>query len=96
MNFFTGLLIFFLVTWLIFRLFGRQIAAWAMRRLFKKVESEMKKQTERYQQNYGSTPYEEQVFRGQDMEVRMKKKGAKKKPTIEEMGIDEVEYEEVQ
>lgn len=56
----------------------------------------MKKQTERYQQNYGSTPYEEQVFRGQDMEVRMKKKGAKKKPTIEEMGIDEVEYEEVQ
>ncbi len=94
MNFIAGLFLFFLASWLFFRLFGPALIRWVVRRLLRKVETEMKKQSVRYEQNHSNTPFEQPVYRNEEIKVTSKKTGKRQKPSVEEMGIDEVEYEE--
>lgn len=51
------------ITWVVFRLFGRQISAYLMMRLAKKVAQHAAQQQAEFQRNYGQSAYGETTYR---------------------------------
>jgi len=95
MSFLAGVLIFFGSIWLIFRLFGKQIMRFALRKAVDKIQKDMENQTRQYQQNYGQDPYHNNHRVNDEVEIKIPKQQAGSTgPSLEDIAED-VEFEEI-
>lgn len=95
MSFLFGVFIFFASIWLVFRLFGKQIMAFALQKVAKRMLKNMEDQTRQYQRNYSQDPYHDQHTVNDEMEIKIPKNRPEQAgPSLEEVAED-VEFEEV-
>ena len=94
MNFFTGLLLFFGLFWLVSRLFGRQILGFLIKQAVKRVQKDAERQSEAYRRNYDQDPFHESIFIDDDVKVSTPVRKTKRKIHPDEIAED-TDFEEV-
>lgn len=76
---------------LIFRLFGKQIMTWLVKRLVKKAQKDMEEQSRRYEQYAEASPMEENVYYKDDIKVTVRRGQVEKNEKKKEVDIAEIE-----
>lgn len=95
MSFLLGVFIFFASTWLVFRLFGKQIMKFALQKVVNRALKDMENQTTQYQRNYSQDPYHDRHTVNEEMEIKIPKNQPEPSgPSLEDVAED-VEFEEV-
>lgn len=79
---------------LIFRLFGRQISAWLMKRVLKQLANSAQAERIRYERNYGQGDLRDNVYVDREVKVTAPKHQPKPSVSAEEIA-EEIEYEEL-
>lgn len=77
-----------------FRLFGRQLAQLAMRKMVKNLEKEARRQSEQYQRSYEGSQGEQNVYVDDDLKVTTQPNAAAKDVNEDEI-VEDVDFEEV-
>ncbi|MDX2248271.1 MAG: hypothetical protein SF052_15925 [Bacteroidia bacterium] len=84
----------FLGIYLTFRLFGRQIIQFGLKKLISRLAKDAEAQSFNYYKNYGEDAFHEQVFVDKEMKVTSPKHSAKKSISADDIAED-VDYEEL-
>lgn len=77
-----------------FKLFGKQIAQLAMRRMVKTLEKEAKRQSEQYRRSYTSSQGQKNIYVDEDLKVTAQPGTASKEISEDEI-VEDVDFEEV-
>jgi len=83
-----------LIIHLIFRLFGRQLAQLAMRKMVRTLEKQAQRQSEQFQRQYGGDGHQRNVYVDQDIKVSAPRHDGPK-PVSEDEIAEDVDFEEV-
>ena len=94
MGFFLWLIIIFLGTSLIFRLFGRQIMTFFLKQIMKQVAKDVESQQKAYERNYSRSAYKESIHINDNIRVDKPVSEQKKRVQADEIAED-VEFEEL-
>ena len=81
------------------RLFGKPIMRFLMKKLVKRAQKDVDRQSQTYQQYAeGYTPFEESVYVEDDVKVSIRrgnKPDPSKKPDLQELPIETVDFEDI-
>jgi predicted membrane protein len=95
-KFFFIIILIYLGFYVFWKLFGKSIIRWAMGRLVKRAQRDMERQSQVYEQYVqGHSPYEDNVYYEDDVKVSIKRNTANKKPDLNNMPIETVDFEDV-
>ena len=94
MSFLLWTLGIFLALNVVFRLFGRQILAFGLQRVMRKLMKNAEQQAQSYQQNYSDGTMRDNVYVNNDIKVSAPKYEDKKDVRVDEIA-EEIEYEEI-
>lgn len=94
MSFLLWTLGIFLALNVIFRLFGRQILAFGLQRVMRKLMKNAEQQAQSYQRNYNEGNMRENVYVNNEIKVSAPKYEDKKDVRVDEIA-EEIEYEEI-
>lgn len=94
MNFLLWLIVIWLGITVTFRLFGRQIMAFGMKKLMGRLMKEAQAQQQAYEANFGAGDMREHVYADQEVKVTSPKNKSKSNVHLEDFAQD-VDFEEV-
>lgn len=86
--------------WLVWKLFGKAISRYLIRAFVRRAQRDMDRRSQVYQQYAeGHSPFEDSVYVEDGVKVSIRrgnKQDPDKKPDLNSMGIETVEYEDVE
>ena len=97
MGFFGWFFLIIFSIYVVFRLFGRQISQFLMRKMMSRVAKEFENQARQYQKNYGGDPYYDRIHVDDEIEVNIPKHNPTEEtkiPGLESIAED-IEFEEI-